>query len=627
MASLQRRHEDFLISSGTWLPARLLQHSSLNELPHGLIITSVTMRILLRLVGFVKKYRQRMLLAFICMLASLVFSLAIPRLLGEGVDTILGYGDRSRLIWLAVAVLVAGALRGISAFGYTYLTELVSQRTAYDIRNTLYDKLQRLSFAFHDQAQTGELMSRATADVEAIRMFLGRGLLGVFGISILSIGISYLLVSLNWTLALLTLPFLFVVGWRVVIVSRRLRPIWLKIQQLMARLGTILEENLTGVRTVKAFAHEQEESKKFSAQATLLYDEHISATRQRALNIPIMMFAITIPIAVILWYGGRQVMAGNLTIGGVIQFILYLGMMAMPVRNLGFITNIFSRAVSAGQRIFEILDTESVVQEKPGAIELNGVKGEVHFENVSFSYDSVAPILKNVSFNVQPGELVALVGGLGSGKSTIAHLIPRFYDVSSGGITIDGIDVRDVTLDSLRRNVGIVQQNTFLFSATIRDNIAYGTVNADMEHIVAVAKAAQLHDFIESLADGYETWVGERGVTLSGGQKQRLVIARTLLINPRILIMDDSTSSVDVETEHLMRQAMDKLIKGRTTFIITHRLSIIKNADLILVLKDGQIVERGRHSELIAANGFYQQIYESQLSITEGPGEDFLNSR
>ena len=574
-------------------------------------------------MGFVKKYRQRLLLAFICMLASLVFSLAIPRLLGEGVDTILGYGDRSRLIWLAVAVLVAGALRGISAFGYTYLTELVSQRTAYDIRNTLYDKLQRLSFAFHDQAQTGELMSRATADVEAIRMFLGRGLLGVFGISILSIGISYLLISLNWTLALLTLPFLFVVGWRVVIVSRRLRPIWLKIQQLMARLGTILEENLTGVRTVKAFAHEQQESKKFSAQATLLYDEHISATRLRALNIPIMMFAITIPIAVILWYGGRQVIAGNLTIGGVIQFILYLGMMAMPVRNLGFITNIFSRAVSAGQRIFEILDTESVVQEKPGAIELNGVKGEVHFENVSFSYDSVAPILKNVSFNVQPGELVALVGGLGSGKSTIAHLIPRFYDVSSGGITIDGIDVRDVTLDSLRRNVGIVQQNTFLFSATIRDNIAYGTVNADMEHIVAVAKAAQLHDFIESLADGYETSVGERGVTLSGGQKQRLVIARTLLINPRILIMDDSTSSVDVETEHLMRQAMDKLIKGRTTFIITHRLSIIKNADLILVLKDGQVVERGRHSELIAANGFYQQIYESQLSITEGPGEDF----
>ena len=470
-------------------------------------------------------------------------------------------------------------------------------------------------------------MSRATADVEAIRMFLGRGLLGVFQIAILSIGISYLLVSLNSTLALLTIPFLIAVGWRVVIVSRRLRPIWLKIQQLMARLGTILEENLTGARTVKAFAHEQEESKKFSAQATLLYDEHISATRQRAFNIPIMMFAITIPIAVILWYGGRQVIAGNLTIGGATQFILYLGMMTMPVRSLGFIANVFSRAVSAGQRILEILDTESVIQEKPGAIELNGVKGGVRFESVSFSYHSVAPILKNISFGVQPGELVALVGGLGSGKSTIAHLIPRFYDVSSGSITIDGIDIRDATLDSLRRNIGIVQQNPFLFSATIRDNIAYGTVNADMEHIVAVAKAVQLHDFIGSLPDGYETWVGERGVTLSGGQKQRLGIARTLLINPSILIMDDSTSSVDVETEHLMRQAMDKLIKGRTTFIITHRLSIIENADLILVLKDGQVVERGRHSELIAANGLYQEIYEAQLSIAKGPAEDFWNSR
>ena len=563
-----------------------------------------------------------MLLAFICMLASMAFMLAIPRFLGEGIDTVLGYGERSSLIWLAVALLGAGALRGFSAFGYTYLIELVSQRTAYDVRNALYDKLQRLSFAFHDQAQTGELMSRGTADVEAIRMFLGMGLGGVIRISILFIGIAYLLISLNWTLALLTIPFMLAVGWRVVIVSRRLRPIWLKIQQLMARLGTTLEENLTGVRTVKAFAHEQQETKKFSAQATLLYDEHINATRQRAFNIPIMMFAITIPIAVILWYGGRQVIAGNLTIGGVTQFILYLGMMAMPVRNLGFLANIFSRAVSAGQRILEILDTESVVQEKPGAIELNGVKGEVHFESVSFSYDSAVPTLKNVSFNVQPGELVALVGGLGSGKSTIAHLIPRFYDVSSGGITIDGIDIRDVTLDSLRKNVGIVQQNTFLFSATIRDNISYGTVNADMEQIVAVAKAAQIHDFIESLADGYETWVGERGVTLSGGQKQRLVIARTLLINPAILIMDDSTSSVDIETEHLMRHAMDKLIKGRTTFIITHRLSIIKNADLILVLKDGQVVERGRHSELIAANGLYQQIYESQLSITEGISED-----
>ena len=581
------------------------------------------MRILLRLMTFVQKYRRLLLLAFICMMASTAFLLIMPQLISQAVDTVLGDGERSDLIWLAIAVVGAGALRGISAFGNSYLTEVVSQKTAYDIRNSLYDKLQRLSFAFHDQAQTGELMSRATADVEAIRMFFGRGLLRLLQIIILFVAISFLLVRLNWPLALLTMAFLAAVGWRAVIVSRLLRPIWLKIQQLMARLGTILEENLTGVRTVRSFAHEQEESHKFSTQAALLYEEHMTATRQRAFNISLMVFLVTIPVALILWYGGRQVIAGTLTVPGLTLFIFYVIILGMPVRHLGFITNIFSRTVSGGQRILEILDTESVVKEKPGAIELDDVKAAVRFENVSFSYESAAPILKNINFSVQPGQLVALVGALGSGKSTIAHLIPRFYDVSSGSIAIDGIEIRDVTLDSLRRNVGIVQQDTFLFSATIRDNIAYGAANADMEHVVAAAKAAQLHDFIQSLPDAYETWVGERGVTLSGGQRQRLAIARTLLINPSILIMDDSTSSVDAGTEHLIRRALDELIKGRTTFIITHRLPIIRNADLILVLEDGQVVERGRHSELMARNGLYQQIYESQLSVTEGSGENF----
>lgn len=603
----------------------LLKDSSLKSSPYGVIITSVTMRVLLRLIAFTQKYWRILLLAFICMLASLAFSLAVPRLLGEAVDTVLGQGERSLLIWLAVAVVGITALRGLAAFGHTYLTQLVSQRTAYDIRNALYDRLQRLSFAFHDQAQTGELMSRATADVEAVQMFLGRGLLGALQYFILFAGISYLLFSLNWTLALLTLPFLLAVGWRAVVVSNRLRPLWLKIQQLMAVLGTILEENLTGVRVVKAFSRQQEESQKFSRAATLLYDEHISATRQRALNIPLMMFLVAIPTAITLWYGGRQVIAGNLTIGGLTQFILYLGMMAMPVGQLGFLANILSRSVSAGQRILEVLNIESAIQEKPNAIELNGVKGEVCFENVSFSYNSAAPILKNVTFTVQPGQLVALVGAVGSGKSTIAHLIPRFYDVVNGSISIDGIDIRDVTLASLRRNVGIVQQDIFLFSATIRDNIAYGVVNADMEQIIAAARTAQLHGFIQSLPDGYNTWVGERGITLSGGEKQRLSIARTLLMNPNILIMDDSTSSVDVETEQLVRSALDKLIKGRTTFIITHRLPIIKNADLILVLNDGQVIELGRHSELIDRNGLYRQIYESQLSVVRSSGEDYEN--
>ena len=574
-------------------------------------------------MSFVKKYRLQLLAAFITMMVSTAFVLIIPLLISEAIDTVLSDGELRVLTLLAVAVVGAGAMRGISAFGNAYLTEVVSQKTAYDVRNALYDKLQRLSFAFHDQAQTGELMSRGTADVEAIRMFFGRGLLGMLQITILFVGISILLVRLNVPLALLTMGFLAAVGWRAVIVARVLRPIWLRIQELMAVLGTILEENLTGVRTVRSFAHEHEESKKFSTQANVLYDEHITATRKRAFNLSLMVFLVTIPLALILWYGGRQVVAGNLTLGELSQFVFYLTIMAMPVRRLGFMTNILSRTVSGGQRILEILDTESVVREKSNAVELNDTKAAVSFDDVSFSYDSTSPVLKNVSFTVQPGQLVALVGGLGSGKSTIAHLIPRFYDVSGGRISIDGVDIRDVTLDSLRRNVGIVQQNTFLFSATIRDNIAYGTVGADMEQIVAAARAAQLHDFIESLPDGYDTWVGERGVTLSGGQKQRLAVARTLLVNPRILIMDDSTSSVDVETELLMRRALEELIEGRTTFIITHRLPIIKNADLILVLKDGELVEKGTHDELMARDGLYREIYESQLIKGEDLGESF----
>ena len=565
-----------------------------------------------------------MALAFVCLITTTAFALAIPWILGEAIDAVVNQGERSFLILMALIVLGATALRGISAYGYSYFSAIISYKTSYDIRNALYDKLQRLSFAYHDQAQTGQLMSRATADVEAVRMFFGRGLLGTVQMLILFVGISYILVSLDWQLALLTLAFLPVVGWRVVIISLRLRPMWLKIQQLRAALGATLEENLTGVRVVKAFARQKEESKKFSTDVKVLYNEHISVARQMAFNVPLMVFLITLPTALILWYGGRHVIAGNLTIGGLTQFVLYLGMMAMPIRRLGFMANLFSRTISAGQRILEILDTQSLIQEKPDAIELDSLKGQVSFEDVSFSYNSMAPALKKINFNVQPGELVALLGDSGSGKSTIAQLIPRFYDVSSGRITLDGIDIRDVTITSLRKSVVAVQQDIFLFSATIRDNIAFGAVNVSMEQIVTVAKAAHLHDFVQSLPAGYDTWVGERGVTISGGEKQRLAIARTLLTNPSILILDDSTSSVDAETEYLIRQALDKLSKGRTTFIITHRLPIIKNADLILVLKEGQIVERGKHSDLMARNGLYQQTYQSQLSETQGSGENLI---
>ena len=584
------------------------------------------MRILLRLMVFAQKYWRWLLLALICLFASTAFSLTIPRMLGEGIDTVLGSGERS-FLWLAAGIVLgASALRGVSEYGNRYFREVVSQKTSYDIRNALYDRLQHLSFAYHDQAQTGQLMSRATVDVEAVRMFFGWGLLGVVEIFILFVAVSYILVSMNWQLALFTLAFMPAIGWRTIVVSGRLRPIWLKVQQLMGVLGTTLEESLTGIRIVKGFSRQKEESQKFSTDATVLYNQQINAARLRAFNMPLMIFLTTLPTVLILWYGGRQVMAGSLTIGNLSQFIMYLGILAMPIRHLGMMVNIFARTVSAGQRILEILDTQSPVQEKPNAIELGQVKGQVSFEDVSFSYNSMVPALKNINFSVQPGELVALLGGSGSGKSTIASLLCRFYDVSSGRITIDGIDIRDVTMASLRKNVVTAQQDIFLFSSTIRGNIAYGAVNADMEQIVAVAKAAHLHDFIQNLPDGYDTWVGERGVTLSGGEKQRLAIARTLLINPRVLILDDSTSSVDAETEHLIRQALDKLIHGRTTFIITHRLPIIKNADLILMLDKGRIAEMGKHDKLIARKGLYQQIYQSQLLTPQGSGENSQNS-
>jgi ABC-type multidrug transport system fused ATPase/permease subunit len=579
------------------------------------------MKIILRLLVFVRKRWATLLLGFICISVSTIGSLVIPRLLGDGIDTALSSGNRNTIITLAFIILGITVLRSAGRFGDTYITQLVSQQASYDVRNALYDHLHRLGFDYYDKAQTGQIMSRCTADIEAARMFLSAGLLNLIQIFIVVFGIGYLLLSLNWQLALLTLAFMPVIFWQTLYVSKRLQPVWLKIQQLIGTLGTILQESLSGIKVVKAFSLQEKENRKFNTGARELYDQQITAARIQAIYTPIMTLLIGIPTVLVLWFGGLQVIEGNLTIGGITQFILYLGTLAGFVSRLGMLANMISRTISAGQRIFEIMDTEPLVKDKKNAIQLGRIKGEVSFNDVSFSYGSTAPLIRDVSFNVKPGQLVALLGGSGSGKTTIINLISRFYDVTNGSITIDGIDIRDVTLVSLRKNVVIAQQDVFLFSDIIRNNIAYGVPNATNEQIEAAAKAAQIHDFIQSLPKGYDTWVGERGVTLSGGEKQRVVIARSLLVDPSILILDDSTSSVDAETEHLILKALEKLIKGRTTFVITHRLSIIQNADLILMLKDGWIVEQGTHEELMAMNGLYRETYQGQLVTNVSPEE------
>jgi ABC-type multidrug transport system fused ATPase/permease subunit len=577
------------------------------------------MKIILRLLVFARRRWAGLLIGFICITVSTVGGMVIPRALGIGIDTALSSGSKNYILVLAAVIMGTTVLRSAARFGDTYVTQLVSQQASYDIRNALYDHLQRLSFIYYDKAQTGQIMSRATVDIEAARMFLSAGLLNLIQIFLVVFGVGYLLLSLNWKLALLTLAFMPLIFWQTLYVSNRLQPVWLKVQQLMGALGNTLQESLFGIKVVKAFSLQERENRKFNDDASKLYDQQVGAARLQAIYTPLMTLLLGIPTVVVLWYGGHQVVNGSLTIGGATQFILYLGMMAGFVSRLGMLATMISRTISAGGRIFEILDTESAVQEKPGAFEMSTVEGAVSFKHVTFGYNAAAPVLRDVSFEARPGQLVALLGGSGSGKSTIVSLISRFYDVSGGSITIDGTDIRDVTLASLRKNVGIAQQDVFLYSATIRDNIAYGLPHAGMDQIVAAAKAAQIHDFIEGLPRGYNTWVGERGVTLSGGEKQRVVIARSLLVDPRILILDDSTSSVDAETEHLIRQALNRLIEGRTTFVITHRLPIIRNAGLILMLKDGQIAEQGTHDELMGKNGLYRDTYLAQLAATQDP--------
>lgn len=522
------------------------------------------------------------------------------------------------LLIALVSIIIFAALRGVFAFLQAFWAEKNSQAVAYDLRNDLYAKIQRLSFSYHDKNQTGQLMIRATDDVEKVRLFIGQGLLQLVGAVILLVGTIIILFTSSVSLAWTAMPILPVAMVLFGVFASLAQPMFIKVQQKLSYLNTVLQENLAGIKVIKAFTREKQQQAKFRQAADASMEQSIAVSRLFTFMFPFIFLIANLGQAAITYFGGKQIILGLLSLGAWQEFSIYLMYLFFPVAQFGFIITQMGQASASAERIFEILDAKSDIQDKPGAVQLPEVKGDVKFENVTFRYfGGGEPVLNNVSFEAKPGETIALLGATGSGKTTIINLLPRFYDPSEGRITIDGYDLRDVTLDSLRSQIGIVLQETTLFSGTIRENIAFGKPEATLDEIQNAARAAAAHDFIMSFPDGYNTHVGERGQTLSGGQKQRVAIARALLLDPRILILDDSTSSVDLNTEAQIQSALDTLMNGRTSFVIAQRISTVINADQILVLDKGEIVEQGKHANLMENSAIYAEIYNSQILAFE----------
>jgi ATP-binding cassette subfamily B protein len=546
-----------------------------------------------------------------------LLNLVVPQIIKDAIDNGLAVGRASALFTASGLILGIAFIRGLAGFSQQFFGEWLTHRIAYDLRNDFYDAVQRLPFAFHDRTLTGDLMSRATSDVTESERFVGIGLTGLMATVLLLMGVivAMLLESVQLSLfALVPMPILVLVTIRF---GGTVRPMFKLIQEQMGVLSATMQESMTGIRVVKAFAREPYELKKFDRDNNEWFGRRYTLIQTWANNWPFFTFLVATSIFLLLLLGGPKTIAGEITVGSLFALISYVLLLGAPVQRLGFLVNLAATAGASAARVFEIIDTPNEVADKPSALSLPSVRGEVTFECVGFSYREDVRILNNVSFHVQPGQSIALIGPTGSGKSTITNLIPRFYNATDGRVMLDGVDVREFKLQELRQHIAAVLQDPFLFSQTVAENIAYGRPDADYEEIVAAAKAAHAHEFITGFSDGYATWVGERGVTLSGGQKQRVAIARALLTDPRILILDDSTSSVDTETEHLIQEALSVLMEGRTTFVIAQRLVTLKNADRILVLDKGEIVERGTHEELLDHDGLYRVIYDLQLRDQE----------
>lgn len=581
---------------------------------------SGTGQILLRCLGYLRSYRTLTAGAYLALVGINALALTIPQFIRWIVDRGIGTHDLPLLFQSVLALLGLTLAKGALTFFQGKWTETASQGVAYDLRNAMYRKLAALSFSYHDRTETGQILSRAVQDVERIRFVTGRAFLRLVDGTVLLLGTTAILVWTNSSLALLALCTVPLLAYRTFYLARRLRPLSLAIQQQLAVLTTRLEQNLRGARIVKAFAQEDAEINRFDRENGHWFALSVSSSRLQAVNVPLIDLIANMSTVLIIWYGGQLVISRQLTLGELVSFSTYLAQLVQPVRRLGQIIPALALAAAAGERVFEILDEKSQVEDAPDARPLPTPCGHVRFEHVSFAYFRRHRILSDITFEAQPGQVIALLGTTGSGKSTIINLIPRFYDPTEGRITIDGEDIRHVTLNSLRDHIGIVLQETTLFAATLRENIAFGRPDATREEIIRAAVAAQAHSFILETPNGYDTLVGERGITLSGGQRQRIAIARALLKDPRIMILDDATSSVDSETERQIQIALQRLMRGRTSFVIAQRLGTLRLADLILVLDKGRIAARGTHDELMRTSGLYADIYHHQLR-PQGTGD------
>jgi ATP-binding cassette, subfamily B, bacterial len=566
-----------------------------------------------RLLGFLRPYRLSLVVSIVLAVGSQAAQIALIWVTGRVVDHAIRPRD-SHELWIFVWTVVGlGAVKALLMTGRRLISGKQALGVELDMRNGLYARLVRLSFGFYDRHQTGQLMSRATVDLQGVRFFLGYGLIFFFQNILTVVSVTAVLFFVEWRLALIALaviPLLVALAYRY---SHIAHPTLRDVQQKLADVATVAQENIVGVHVVKAFAQEPAEQAKFDARSEAVFGQTLTANRQRALYVPLISFIPLLAQAGVLLAGARMVEHHSLSVGAFVAFNLYLGMLVMPLRSLGMWIGQAQRATASGERIFQVIDEPEEVTDRPGAIELPPGPGHVRFEGVSFEYLPRRPVLQDIDLDIPAGRTVALIGHTGSGKTTLTSLVPRFYDVTGGRVTLDGHDVRDLTLASLRKAVGVISQDPFLFSATVRENIAFGAGDLPAEAVEAVARAAQAHEFIERLPEGYETVIGERGITLSGGQRQRLAIARALAVDPRILVLDDATASVDATTEALIRVGLRGAMAGRTTFIIAHRLSTIALADEIVVVAEGRVPARGTHDQLIATSPVYAEIYEHGL--------------